>query len=89
MTDDIRQLLERVKCREEEKKGDDDEVSAHLKAYYYTFDFNSPYAEVRATVSNTDDPSLPVETFRAWFLGLGIGSIFSALNQVNYTMLRV
>jgi hypothetical protein len=31
---------------------------------------NSPYAEVRAVVDNTDDPSLPVSTIRAWFIGI-------------------
>lgn len=37
----------------------------------YTIDSdNSPYLEVRANVSNTDDPTLPVNTFRMWFLGV-------------------
>lgn len=31
---------------------------------------NSPYLEVRANVPNTDDPTLPVNTFRMWFLGV-------------------
>jgi hypothetical protein len=33
---------------------------------------NSPYAEVRAVVKNTDDPNMPSSTIRAWvraFLG--------------------
>jgi hypothetical protein len=30
----------------------------------------SPIKEVRPTVSNYDDPSLPMRTFRTWFLGL-------------------
>ena len=58
-------------------------VSEKLKAYYYVFKFNSPYAEVRASVSNTDDPSLPVETFRAYFLGIFFGGLFGAANQVH------
>jgi hypothetical protein len=58
------------------------QLSRRLKAYYYVFDTNSPYAEVRASVSNTDDPSIPVDTFRAWFLGLSFVCVFSALNQV-------
>ena len=37
----------------------------------YTVDAdNSPYLEVRANVPNTDDPTLPVNTFRMWFLGV-------------------
>jgi OPT family oligopeptide transporter len=31
---------------------------------------NSPYAEVRAVVDNTDDPSIPSSTIRMWTLGL-------------------
>lgn len=37
----------------------------------YTIDSdNSPYLEVRANVPNTDDPTLPVNTLRMWFLGV-------------------
>lgn len=37
----------------------------------YTIDSdNSPYLEVRANVPNNDDPTLPVNTFRMWFLGI-------------------
>lgn len=40
------------------------------------FDFDnlqedeSPYPEVQASVSNTDDPDMPVLTFRMWVVGL-------------------
>ena len=30
---------------------------------------DSPYPEVRSAVANTDDPDMPVNTFRAWFIG--------------------
>lgn len=30
----------------------------------------SPFAAVRAVVPETDDPGMPVNTFRAWFLGI-------------------
>lgn len=30
---------------------------------------DSPYAEVRASVSNIDDPEMPCLTFRMWFVG--------------------
>jgi len=31
---------------------------------------NSPYAEVRAVVENTDDPNMPSSTIRTWVIGL-------------------
>lgn len=30
----------------------------------------SPFPAVRAVVPETDDPAIPVNTFRAWFLGI-------------------
>ncbi|EXC33016.1 Oligopeptide transporter 4 [Morus notabilis] len=41
----------------------------------------SPIEEVRLTVTNTDDPTLPVWTFRMWFLGLLSCGLLSFLNQ--------
>lgn len=43
---------------------------------------NSPYEIVRAVVDNTDDPEMPVGTFRAWFIGIlfVIGGAF--INQL-------
>lgn len=40
----------------------------------------SPIEEVRLTVPNEDDPSLPVWTFRMWFLGLLSCVLLSFLN---------
>ncbi|KAH8120611.1 glutathione transporter [Phellopilus nigrolimitatus] len=45
------------------------------------YEEESPYAEVRAAVSNTDDPNMPVNTFRMWFLGLVFTLLISGLNQ--------
>ncbi|KAG0017893.1 hypothetical protein BGZ81_010480 [Podila clonocystis] len=45
---------------------------------------NSPIEEVRVTVSNTDDPSMPYNTFRMWFLGLMFTAIVSFVNQFFY-----
>lgn len=42
---------------------------------------DSPYLEVRAAVSNIDDPSMPVSTFRMWFLGIFFSMIISGINQ--------
>ena len=47
--------------------GDDDDVS--------------PIEEVRLTVTNTDDPTLPVWTFRMWFLGLISCGLLASINQ--------
>ncbi|KAK3414078.1 hypothetical protein EUGRSUZ_I02586 [Eucalyptus grandis] len=41
----------------------------------------SPIEEVHLTVPNTDDPTLPVWTFRMWFLGLLSCALLSFLNQ--------
>lgn len=37
--------------------------------------------EVAANVSNTDDPTIPVLTFRSWFLGLLFTCLLSFVNQ--------
>ncbi|KAJ6515696.1 OPT oligopeptide transporter [Mycena sanguinolenta] len=42
---------------------------------------DSPYPEVRSAVANTDDPSIPVSTIRAWTLGLIWAIIIPGLNQ--------
>ncbi|KAG0305233.1 hypothetical protein BGZ99_002167, partial [Dissophora globulifera] len=45
---------------------------------------DSPIEEVRLTVSNTDDTSLPCNTFRMWFLGLLFTAVVSFVNQFFY-----
>ena len=45
---------------------------------------DSPYAEVRASVSNIDDPEMPTMTFRMWFLGLTLVCISTSLNTFFY-----
>ncbi|KAF8350168.1 OPT oligopeptide transporter protein-domain-containing protein [Amanita rubescens] len=46
------------------------------------FDDESPYPEVRAAVASTDDPTIPVNTFRMWFLGIFFTILISGMNQV-------
>ncbi|KAG8782644.1 hypothetical protein FRC16_002582, partial [Serendipita sp. 398] len=41
---------------------------------------DSPYEEVRASVSNTDDPSMPVNTFRMWTIGLLLTILGAGMN---------
>jgi hypothetical protein len=43
---------------------------------------NSPYPEVVAAVPNTDDPSIPANTLRAWILGMFFVTIGSGLNML-------
>ncbi|MAD86835.1 MAG: hypothetical protein CL912_28095 [Deltaproteobacteria bacterium] len=43
---------------------------------------NSPYSEVRAVVDNTDDPSIPSSTIRAWVIGLSFVTILAFINQM-------
>lgn len=41
---------------------------------------DSPYEEVRASVSNTDDPDMPVNTLRMWIIGLVLTVLGAAMN---------
>lgn len=42
---------------------------------------DSPYPEVRAVVDPTDDPSLPVNTFRVWVLGTIFAILGTGIDQ--------
>ncbi|KAK0535635.1 hypothetical protein OC835_002310 [Tilletia horrida] len=42
---------------------------------------DSIYPEVRAAVPNVDDPTMPVGTFRTWFIGMIFTVLLSGLNQ--------
>lgn len=42
---------------------------------------DSPYPEVRAVVDPTDDPALPVNTFRVWLLGSFFAIIGTGIDQ--------
>lgn len=69
---------------------DDPDVAAHpanhldlicqMKLEALLVTENSPYAEVRAVVDPTDDPSLPSLTFRSMFIGI----IFAGAGAVSY-----
>jgi len=43
---------------------------------------NSPYAEVRAVVDNTDDSTLPSSTIRVWVIGILFVVALSFINQL-------
>ena len=65
----------------------------HEIALGHMIEEDSPYTEVRATVSNVDDPTMPINTFRAWLLGLITVIVVPGLNQflypVSYTHLTL
>ncbi|KAF9261975.1 small oligopeptide transporter [Marasmius fiardii PR-910] len=42
---------------------------------------DSPYPEVRSAVANTDDPTMPVSTIRAWAIGIPAAILFAGVNQ--------
>ena len=46
----------------------------------YEEEEDSPYAEVRASVSNTDDLDMPVLTFRMWVIGIFLTIGSAAIN---------
>ena len=46
----------------------------------YEEEEDSPYEEVRASVSNMDDPDMPVLTFRMWFIGIFLTVGSAAIN---------
>lgn len=41
----------------------------------------SPYPEVRSAVANTDDPTMPSSTFRAWVIGIIWAILIPGVNQ--------
>ncbi|KAG6813123.1 hypothetical protein H0H92_013747 [Tricholoma furcatifolium] len=65
---------------------DDDDDTSRDGSIKMEFDFDaideedSPFPEVRASVSNIDDPDMPALTIRMWFVGLLLCMISSGLN---------
>lgn len=51
------------------------------KAYAAMIKFSSPYLEVRTVIDTTDDPSIPVETVRAYFLAIVWSIVGSGFNE--------
>ncbi|KAF9297865.1 hypothetical protein BGZ88_008720 [Linnemannia elongata] len=72
---------------EKEKGTDDDERErGDVESQITPVDLedNSPIEEVRAIVPVTDDPSMPTNTFRMWFLALFFTFLVSFVNQFFY-----
>jgi len=69
--------------REQKMLGDmgvSDYVPYRLEPEYEEEEEDSPYPEVRASVSNIDDPEMPVLTFRTWLMGTFFCIVISAVN---------
>lgn len=77
-----RELLEKPSTDPLNRVTDDDTSLASFLAFN-----DSPYAEVRAAVSTTDDPDTHVNTFRVWFLGTLIVVIGGGINEFFSTRL--
>ncbi|KAF4454414.1 hypothetical protein F53441_3040 [Fusarium austroafricanum] len=59
-----------------------EEAISNIKTEISLVTINSPYPEVRAVVSNKDDPSTPAGTIRAWVIGLFFVIVQSFVNQL-------
>ncbi|KAL4947343.1 OPT oligopeptide transporter protein-domain-containing protein [Aspergillus filifer] len=58
------------------------ELISDIKVEISLLTQNSPYAEVRAVVSNKDNESTPAGTIRAWTIGLFFVVLLSFVNQL-------
>jgi hypothetical protein len=58
---------------------DDDDPNIDILAF--VVEDESPHGEVRSAVANTDDPTMPSSTFRAWVVGLIWAIIIPGVNQ--------
>ncbi|KAF8263227.1 small oligopeptide transporter [Lactarius quietus] len=47
----------------------------------FVLEDESPYPEVRSAVANTDDPTMPASTLRAWLLGIIWAVLIPGVNQ--------
>ncbi|CAI4885466.1 CLL_collapsed_G0022820.mRNA.1.CDS.1 [Saccharomyces cerevisiae] len=63
------------------KEGINEYDSFDIRAFASAIKFHSPYQEVRAVVDPEDDPTIPVETFRAYFLAIIWSVIGSGFNE--------
>ncbi|KAG0055590.1 hypothetical protein BGZ83_008024 [Gryganskiella cystojenkinii] len=67
-----------------EKAYIDEKVDVEAHPEHLEEEDDSPIEEVRVTVSNLDDPQMPYNTFRMWFLGLLWTCIVAFVNQFFY-----
>jgi hypothetical protein len=72
----IKLLVQGPKANNMERADYDFELKAEAAIIHY----HSPYPEVRSVTDPFDDPTIPVETFRAYFLGMCWMGGVTALN---------
>ncbi|KAK9382761.1 OPT oligopeptide transporter protein-domain-containing protein [Kockiozyma suomiensis] len=65
----------------EEFQGDEETFNLDAKIMAVLIDSHSPYPEVRAVCDPFDDPTIPVETFRVYVLGIVWVAIGSFVNE--------
>jgi len=59
----------------------DDNDDPNLDPTAPVLEDESPYPEVRSAVANTDDPTMPSSTLRAWVVGLIWAVLIPGVNQ--------
>ncbi|KAF9898055.1 hypothetical protein BX616_004553, partial [Lobosporangium transversale] len=64
-----------------EKEFIDEKLDVERSSVVLEEEENSPIPEVAAIVSNKDDPTLPVLTFRYWVMGVLFSLLLSFFNQ--------
>ncbi|KAI0063252.1 OPT oligopeptide transporter [Artomyces pyxidatus] len=79
-------LLQHVYAKREVGVFDDPNIDSESASYssQQEWEDESPYPEVRAAVSNTDDMEMPVNTIRAWTIGLLWAILIPGVNQFLY-----
>lgn len=79
--DELAQKVEAIKSLEFDPVTSQlQEAALHDEYAAITVEDDSPYPEVRAAVPSTDDPSLPQNTIRMWFLAFILSTIGAGMN---------
>ncbi|KAI7901668.1 OPT family small oligopeptide transporter [Cokeromyces recurvatus] len=79
----MEEKVEQMSAFDEKKAGsyyDDEKIVGDITTDTFQNE-DSPIEEVRAVVPNTDDPTLPIYTFRMWCLGLVFSCVLAFVNQ--------
>ena len=72
------------KCTQDHLHAVEDYDDPNIDFTAFVIEDESPYAEVRSAVANTDDPTMLSSTLRAWVVGLIWAIILSGTNQFFY-----
>jgi hypothetical protein len=75
-----KQMMEQMKLAVQGKKVYGEHYDRDIRINCYLLKYSSPYPEVRAVADPEDDPDIPVETIRAYFLGIGWAVIGTVVN---------